>query len=476
MRRTTAVLVLVLLLAAACSATNNGEVTEQSDTDATTTAAPGAKKDGAATSGLPGGGGTGGGDTRAANASDAPVVPGNKPGTPGGLPKGTGSIKIGIHYSKDLDAAYRVFGASGEFFDVEQAVTKMVAYVNARGGLGGKKIVPVFHGTDPLNGTFPEQAERACAFFGDDQNVAYVVSGAVLPDDNMMACHHKRNIPLVWSYHYMTARDTFAKYPNLYMPHMIGTHRMNFYIDALKQAGYFDKGAKVALIRYDSAVHKEFADKVVKPGLARIGMKLAEEAAIKKPQSAGEAGDAAAQISSAILRFRNAGVSHVLFSPSGGAIPLIWGATADSQNYFPRHAFTSLDIPPFVTDNMSAEQLDRALVVGWMSAEDTYMQYAPKTPQLEECKKASGIKDDNGIVRFCDGLFFIKAALDKTPLYDVAGLRKAVEILGTSYKSPWTITTRFGPGRHDGATSYRMLGYQAACTCFKFVSGPKAIP
>ena len=391
-----------------------------------------------------------------------------------GLERGTGTIKIGFHYSSDLDAAYAAFGASGSFFDVEEAVNGLVRWVNARGGLGGKKVVAVFHTTNPLSGTFPEQAEKACTFFAEDAKVAYVVSGAVLPDDNMPACFARRNLPLVWDYQYVTSQATFDRYANtLYMPHNIATERMGFSIGALNAAKFFDAGAKIGLVRYDTSAHKQYADKVIKPGLAKIGRKVLVEAALTKPQSAGEAGYTANQAASAILRMHNASITHLLWVPSGGAIPLIWGNAADSQNFRPRNAFTSLDIPTFLTENMSEEQLDRALVVGWMPANDTFMRYVPKTPAVQDCINASGVPDNTGVVRYCDGLFFLKAALDRTPLYGVSGLRKAADALGTTYRSPWTITTRFASGRHDGATSYRMMTFNASCVCFRFSSDAK---
>lgn len=466
--------IALLLLLAACGSTNESTV-ETTGADDTAGVASGVPTD-AAGSPLATTDASGDPIGRRATVS-APSRDGTSattPSGPGALPRGTGEIKIGFHYSKNIDEAYAAFGAEGDFVDFEKAITQMVAFVNARGGLGGKKVVAVFHGTDPLNGTFPQQAERACTFFAEDAKVEYVVSGAILPDDNMPACFAKRRLPLVWNYHYLTSQDTFRTYASyLYMPSNIGTYRFGFYIGALKAAGYFDKGAKIALVRYDTAVHKEFADRIVKAGLARIGLRLTSEAAITKPQSAGEAGDAAAQVSSAILRFRNAGVTHVIFSPSGGAIPLLWGASAEGQNFRARYAFNSLDIPNFVTDNMSEDQLNRAVVVGWMPAGDTYAQHVPKTAAWEQCRTATGVRNDTDMARFCDGLFFLMAALDKTPRYGVAGLRTAVESLGTGFASPWSNATRFGPGRYDGASTYRLMAFKADCGCFAFTSGPR---
>ena len=269
-----------------------------------------------------------------------------------------GTIKIGFHYSENLDAAYRAFGASGEFVDVPVAINKMVVYVNRNGGLGGRKVIAAIHGTDPLNGTFPAQAERACTFFAEDAKVSFVVSGAVLPDDNMPACHAKRNLPLVWSYHYLLNRQAFEKYPNhLYMPQMIGTYRFGFYIDALASAGYFDRGAKIGVIRYDNPVHKEFLDDVLRPGLARTSSSSPRTPDLPAAQCRRSRRQRLTDLQ------RDRPLPHQRrdarpVRPVRRWIPLLWGAASDSQGYYPRLAFNSLDIGAFVTDNMNERHLD----------------------------------------------------------------------------------------------------------------------
>jgi hypothetical protein len=478
--RAGALIAAILLLAVACGSTNDRvDKTSAGDAAAGASDAPAASRSaGPAATDAAG---------RPVAGSSATVgAPGTAPRASDGstsgatvLPRGTGTIKIGYHYSSDIAAAYAAFGAEGEFVDVEETVTKIVAWVNAHGGLGGKKVQVVFHGTNPLSGSFPSQAEAACTFFAEDAKVAAVISTAILPDDSMPACFARKNTPLVWSYQYLLPRGTFEKYPNtLYMPHNIGSDRMGFYAGALKSSGFFEPGAKYGIVRYDTAVHKEFADRVIRAGMAKLGLKVTDEAALTKPQSAGDAGATANQAAGAMVRFKNSGIDHILWVPSGGAIPLVWAPTADTQKYFPRSAFTSLDIPNFVDDNMSADQLKRAIVIGWMPPNDTYGKYLPKPKQYNDCKQASGVPDNmSGGAQLCDGLFFLKAAFDKTPQYGVAGLRKAVESLGTGYASPWTISTLLKPGRHDGATSYRLMQFNPACTCFNYMSGAaKKIP
>jgi hypothetical protein len=414
--------------------------------------------------------------TATVSSGAAGVVPGSTGGkSASGLPLGTGSIKIGFHYSENLDTAYKALGASGSFVNMVSAIESMVKYVNSNGGLGGKKVIPVLHGTDPLNGTFSAQAEAACTKFAQDEKVFATVQGAVLPDINSAACHAKYKSPLVWSYQYILDRkslDTYEDY--LYTPQGIGVDRYDFYVDALWSAKFLTSTSTVAVFRYDDPIHKLFLDTVVKPGLKKHGLGVIDKP-LRRPQSAGEAGEVGAQAANAVVDLRSKGVDRVLFIPSGGAIPFIVGPVAENQGYFPRYAFTSYDIPTFITDNLSDEQLAGAVTLGWMPTNDTYLAQAGKSAALERCFKAAGVRSAT-VVRFCDGLFFLKDSLDRTPLFDVAGLKKATYALGSGFASPWTTGVKVSPGRHDGATAYRLMRFAASCSCFTFAGPAKPIP
>jgi hypothetical protein len=476
MKRIALALVLILV-AVGCGSTNKKDVADGGDRTAESVTGSSAAPDG---TGAPDSTATTtGGKTSATltgGAGAAGDVPGSKGGkSSSGLPLGTGSIKIGFHYSENLDTAYRALGASGSFVNIVAALESMVKYVNAHGGLGGKKVVPVFHGTDPLIGTFSAQAETACTHFTQDEKVFAVISGAVLPDINMPACHAKYKTPLMWDYQYLLDKAKLNSFGNyLYMPHAIATERYGFYVDALWQSKFITKDTKVGVMRYDDPQHKRFYDTVIKPGLAKHGL-VAIDKAVSRPQSAGEAGDTGQQASSAMLDLRSKDVTRVLFVPSGGAIPLITGKVADGQHYYPRYAFTSFDIPNFVTDNMTDEQLAGGVTLGWMPPNDTYLTQLPKNASTERCYKAAGIRSLS-VVRFCDGLFLLKDSLDKTPLFNVAGLSEAIHALGDDFKTPWSLSTKMASGRHDGASSFKLMRFSASCSCFKYEGSSKPVP
>ena len=74
------------------------------------------------------------------------------------------------------------------------------------------------------------------------------------------------------------------------------------------------------------------------------------------------------------------------------------------------------------------------------------------------------------------GQLFLKFLLDRGASTAPGALRQAVESLGTSYESAWTFGTRFGPGRHDGATAGRVLVYEDGCECFRYEGADIPIP
>jgi hypothetical protein len=81
--------------------------------------------------------------------------------------------------------------------------------------------------------------------------------------------------------------------------------------------------------------------------------------------------------------------------------------------------------------------------------------------------RAAGLDPGEGL-SYCSRLFFLKAALDRAHDITPAGLRAAVDTLGTSFSSAITPTTRFWPGRFDGVGAVRDLYFDSGCKCFKY--------
>ena len=79
-------------------------------------------------------------------------------------------VKIGVSYV-DL-AAVRAAGINRDHGDYEKAYQTVIDEINAKGGVNGRKIVPVFAGIDPI-GTDP--AQQACVKLTEDEKVFAVI-------------------------------------------------------------------------------------------------------------------------------------------------------------------------------------------------------------------------------------------------------------------------------------------------------------
>jgi hypothetical protein len=484
-RRGLAALAAIVLLAAACS-TGGGKGVDVSamlrDARTTTTKAGGAI---AAAGGSPArvaGGPRQGGAGHTGSAAAGPGEPaGASPGSTGGAgelppasaPSTGGTVRIGIHYSEDLQAAYAAFGAKGAEPDPVEAIQKVVDWINGHGGMGGHQVEPLFHGSDPLDGSFDALAQKACEDFAE-RGAAAVVSGAVLPTIVTPDCLSKRGIPLVWNYHYLLDEPAWQRYrANLYMPFSMTAERLGpAYVDGLAAGKWFDR-AKVGIVRYDNPQHERFSRAILRPALAARDVNVVEEVALSQPPSAAAAGDTGAQIANAIVRLRRAGATHVLFVPSGGAVPFIFMNEAEGQGYRPRYAMTTLDIPYFVNDQATPSQLHGALAVGWSPASDVYREQEPPSPPRQLCYQ---LTDSRASQRFCDGLFFLKQAFDAAGRTDPDSLRTAVEGLGTGFDPVFSLRTSFRPGRHDGASVSRLVAFDDGCECFNYTGGLRPVP
>ena len=388
------------------------------------------------------------------------------------LPTG-GTLKVGVHLSANAAAA-STFGVRLPAHSPDK-VDAIVKWINTHGGIGSRRVVPVYHVTDPLQGSFDQQAQEACTHLTQDEHVAVAISAAQVYRDSLPACFAKNTTPFVWDVFYPTERNVVpAQY--LYRPAQPHTDRLGFVIDGLTKHGFF-RGARIGIVRYDSTKAKAISDGVLKPALRKHGLSVTSEFAVREPDSAAQAGDTAAAASNGVLRFRQQRVTHVIFVPSGGAIPLLYLAAAESQSYRPKYAFSSLDAPYFVRDSVPKSQLAGAAGVGWGPTVDLGPErreaqtFSSGSRLCADISKKAGYGPEESPYTYCNMLFFLKAALDGAPDVTSAALAARVE-RATGFQSSLTFAARFSRGRHDGPSKARVFVWDDDWT---YVGSPFAI-
>ena len=383
-------------------------------------------------------------------------------------------VLVGINLG-DNESTGAQFGVAGLPDVSTQEIDAIVRQVNASGGLAGHPIDPVYHKTDPLDGSFDVQNQETCAAFTEDEHVEIVLANALSPSKVLMHCLADKRVPLVWELHMMQITNaestSFANY--LYRPSMPNVERQGFVIDGLQRSGFFAKGAKVGILRWDLPEFERLSEKVFRPRLRAHGVNVVAEYRIDMPQTSTQAANAAGQASSAVLEFRQKGVTHVLFVPSGGAIPLVFLPAAASQGYYPPYGMASTDAPWFLAQNFPEEQLRDSHVVGWAPLLDGD-QDVVRTASYRRCRAAlatAKLTWDPYLEPFCDGLYFMQQALRDAPAVSVGSLRSGAERIGSSFESPYVFRTRFGP-RHDGPMQARILRYDTSKGHFVYRGAP----
>jgi hypothetical protein len=171
----------------------------------------------------------------------------------------------------------------------------------------------------------------------------------------------------------------------------------------------------------------------------------------------------------------------VIFVETGGAAPFLFMPAAESQGFRPRYGLNSMNALYFLQANDPAPQLHGSIGIGWYPSDDTNGAHRVNTPNEGVCLqifRQVGYTDADlaETMGYCDTLLLLKQALDSAPAVNVAGLRAAMEKLGTGYTPASTFSARFAPGRHMQAAGAQTLAFDDGCACFRFTGGTVPIP
>ena len=392
-------------------------------------------------------------------------------------------MRLGFFISDDASQIYKTLGISGASHTraESEAIWKaVIAQVNARGGLAGHRIVPSFAWITSDSGTNATRSQAACEQFTHDQPVfAVVIDGAT--DISAASCFAQRHVPVVdvgqTSYPYDDV-DLRSLAPYLYLPGRLSMGRFATYVDQLAAHGFFSKGSKVGLLRFDLPDQARTMRDVIVPALKRHRLTLTTDVAFTPVDGTGGLPQAANEANSAVIRMRAAGVDHVLYLGSGLSLPYVFPTVAESQGYRPRYGITSDDGPDFMATNAPAAQMPGAMAVGWepqydVADSDTVLQHDALWQSCAKVMRAAGFTARDG--RRCTAIYFLEEALHGAAALTPQALRAGADRLATREYSTQTYATRFVPGRYDGVSDVRVLAFHADCTCFRYLTGDVAV-
>lgn len=382
-------------------------------------------------------------------------------------------IEIGIETLTNVGAAYAAIGYEGVVptdQDIRNVADAFAEAVNRRGGIAGRRMVPVLHFSDITNGTHDSRGQVACSFFTEDHPVFAVVAQGN-HGDAFSSCLAQRRVPLIDDANSLPLDDAdLARLaPYVWAPDKLGLSRFGAYVDTLAAGGFFDPTSRVGLLRYDTANQERTRDEVIVPALARHRIELADEFAFSPAQSVSDLSIAAAQATNAAVRFRGSDIDRVIFLPSAGVITTVFPVAAEDQQYRPRYGITTAELPTNMAANSPPGQMEGALLVGWSTSSDRGSDFVnEENPLWVYCRD---VMRERGTLEAgaygCGPYFFLQAALARAPHASPEGIRAGADALG---RMPWSTrgyASNIRPQRYDGTGAVLLHAFDETCTCFE---------
>ncbi len=385
----------------------------------------------------------------------------------------TAPVRVGLLYIAGADKAAAALGVSGvSTGDTKAQAAAIVAYLNAHGGLRGRRVDLREGKMDASQVTAnPEAAHaQACSSLVEDQKVSYVVSYLQLTS-SQLACYVKRGVTVLDDQS-SVLDSTGAQYAASFGgPGELALGRAaNDLVDALWRRGWLTGGSKVATYVYDTSDGVALETKYLVPALAKHGLKPL----LTARSSSG--GDGANQ-SGTVVKMASLGVDRVI---PLGASPVFLMTAAESQGYHPQYAITSTFGPGALLETAAPRaQLAGAAGIGWSKYLDIGAGTRPGAVSTNETRcftimREAGEQSTSATTQafqaaLCNVLMFLKAAAHA---YGVSpDLLNLVRSKGLTFPPADAFAVRMVPGRADGVAAYRDLRFEDGCSCFQYIGG-----
>ncbi len=428
-----------------------------------------------------GAGGTSGA-TPARRAPDAVAVP-----TAGSAVKGPITVGMLVTTASGLDST----GYSPGNTVNEQAVDEaLVKALNARGGLDGHQIKPIFAETDTFSSSWEGDFSAACAKFTQDGKVQAVLGYAFNYYASFERCLAKRGIPHLTTSFNIPDRKELADFPSFVAVDTPTVDRRGLAkVDGAMASGYLTKSNKLGILTDSCPGSVRSLEQVVLPFIARSGLPKPKVYTVNCVNGYADSGSSSAELSSAQLSFASNGVDRVMpYGVSEGPGLAQFTITAESQGYRPGYIVSSLANLALNNGTIPPAQARGIRGFGWLPMEDVPpADYGPLNSNQKRCVALlasqritlSSTADYVYAWQICEPFFVYEAALKASGgRVDAASVVAGIRGLGSSYTSVTNLAgeAQFSPGRSDAIVSARPLVYADACACWRYTGPSRVIP
>jgi hypothetical protein len=410
----------------------------------------------------------------------------NSGGTGG--PTSTGPIQVGVLITDTATEAKRN-GVSivSPFRDAAHA---LIAAVNARGGMAGRKVQEV---DDAIEFTAPNHDtafQAICQKFTKDKHVQAVLYDGIIYNESFNTCLTNAKVPIV----YMSGTGAspvgddidLKNNPGLFVVDGVSMdRRVKSIMTKALVSNYLPPGSKIGVVMEDCAYDQRVYDNTLKPiadknhlTLVKGGVKCAHGYADNAPSLA--------QIQNFALKFKSEGVGSVMFVTTyENGLVYYLAQGAHTQNWTPQYLLFRQQGNPGTMKIYPPEQLTKMRGFGGIPlSELTSPAAAPPAQAAVQQKcladaRANGVAaqlltDQITVYQVCDVVRLLQQGLvNSGGKGGTDALVPAIEKIGSSFISALDLNgvTQFGPGRHDGMELTGTSAYGAGCKCFEYTGG-----
>lgn len=386
----------------------------------------------------------------------------NPAGTVPGVTKTTVKIGVlivnitGLATNKDLG----ILSAT----DQKAFYTKMIATLNAAGGVDCRQVVPQFF---LANAADQSALQQTCLSVSQAGVFAVVDSGAYAQFP-VVDCFAQHKVPYFGSY--LLANSQMAQfYPYLFELNSLDVvyHDM---VVGLKAQGFFDpaNGFKKLGYIYNSC-HPEIHTEMLS-WLAAAGVKPSQIVSFNTGCTT--AYTSSTVLEQAILKFKHAGVTNLTYTGIVGDFPSFTNL-AQAQNFHPKYGLgdDSLIATSYGSVPPNPANVNGALAITASREGEEHDPNAVPSATTAKCNSILGVnvyKLPAAAGNICDAMWMFAAALNYAPTLSqtslVAGLKAAKSVPFSYPQAP----NDFAAGNHItyAGQYYKVDDYQASCKCW----------
>jgi len=432
------------------------------------------------TSGSTGGSASGAGSTVA--GAPAAGTGGSAASAPGGAAV-TSPIIVGfvtVDYAKAISQA----GGDGNTGDrnADAIFKNYVQAFNAAGGLAGRRIKPLYYVVDGSSSNYDAGFEAACSYFTQDNKVEMVATAGVV-NLNFSACLAKHNVPDYNANSWTLPKAVLAKTPGYFGPVGVSHERAAAsLVDLALRQGWFKKCEKIGIVVDGCPEHEATAKQIVEPRLHKAGIESVTVVPYSCFRGFSSLGEMSAGMQNAVLRFRQEGVTTVMYVTYVENIAhLSFVHEADSQQYVPKYVVNSTTFLAALAPDMPERQAAGMHGVGWQPVIDLWVFPAAKSPARTACldllKKGDVQPPKNigelfAMFSICDVMRLMDAQLTATK---GSARISALFATGSALKSSYTSAIGWGPADMtdgQGPELVEPFTYHPDCKCVRFDGKP----